>query len=381
MSDDGREPEQRDDDEDFALDLRAQGFAAQTEEEQQALLAAADQEPDDDEPEADEDDDDLIESYGSDLDAPWAPPPLQQARDFLRANPDAKLDLIFPSVYEEDRSAKLKDLAVAQGLDYFTHQRAATQAAQEFGFEQFDYHAEMHAIREEKKEWGDILGQGDALAGRIAGVTPPPSEDEDDEREPRRADLAGPARARFRRQQKEVTVTTVNRDPETGLIRELVTKAAPPDDTSPASPPPLGFDPEAFFRGKREQLLRAKQQAEAVSPPASDAPRPGDPAHERRVAFRRAVLQAGKQLAQRIREQQLPKGPQLTKDEVHYGFSDTTHQISLGLPVVACGACEHFRPPGTPSGVGGCDLVVGPIKGTDRCDRFERSRTGRALAR
>ena len=184
----------------------------------------------DDEEEDDEDDDDLLESYGQDLEAPWSPVPLAVARDFLKANPDAKLDLIFPEAYAEDRSAKLKDLATAQGLDYFTHQRAATQAAQEFGFEQFDYDAEMQAIRIERKKWGDILGAGDlgagdVVAGRIAGQglpgqkgggggsgggitigAPSPglaAEDEDEHLMPRRSDLSGVAQAEFRRQQRE----------------------------------------------------------------------------------------------------------------------------------------------------------------------------------
>lgn len=169
--------------------------------------------------EEEEDDEDLEESYGADIEAPWSPVPLAKARAFLKANPMAKLDLIFPEAYAEDRSAKLKDLATAQGLDYFSHQRVATQAAQEFGFEQFDYDGEMEAIRQEKKKYADILGAGDLLAKRIAGPAggmggpggitigaPSPglaAEDEEDHLMPRRADLAGPERVAFRRDQRE----------------------------------------------------------------------------------------------------------------------------------------------------------------------------------
>jgi hypothetical protein len=39
-----------------------------------------------------------------DTDAPWSPVPVRQAREFLRANPDARIEIIFPTVYEEDRS-------------------------------------------------------------------------------------------------------------------------------------------------------------------------------------------------------------------------------------------------------------------------------------
>lgn len=104
-------------------------------------------------------------------DAPWTPVPLAQAQAFLKENPEAQVDFVFPTAHEEDRSSKLKDLAVAQGLDWISHQRTAETAAQEFGFERFNYKNEMEQIRKEKQTEGDILGSGDALANKIASTT------------------------------------------------------------------------------------------------------------------------------------------------------------------------------------------------------------------
>src|SRR5258707_294847 len=64
----------------------------------------------------DEDEEDEVETEGkrsretvSDG-APWSPVPLRPARDLVKRHPESAIDVVFPTVYEEDRTAKLKDL-------------------------------------------------------------------------------------------------------------------------------------------------------------------------------------------------------------------------------------------------------------------------------
>jgi hypothetical protein len=270
--------------------------------------------------------------------------PLQPARQFLQEHPEAKLDLIFPEAYAEDRSAKLKDLGTAQGLNYFTHQRAATQAAQEFGFEQFDYATEMDQIRLEKKKWGDILGAGDELAARVAGAPsarPALPDDEDEpEQEPHRADLSGPARARFKRQQREVVI--VRQDAQGRMVGFTE-----------------GVDPEEFYRQRRETLVRQREQEQAAQ-----REQLGE-----ELANTADVLAEAR--AQTTRLPEAPK-PRFTKDQVSYRYSGASEQLDRGLPVTACGTCTRYLPPPTPSQPARCQIVEPPIQGNGYCDQFER---------
>lgn len=54
----------------------------------------------------------------------------------------AEVDFTFPEIITQDRSAKLKDLALAQSEGWFSTKRVAGIAAQEFGVDDFDYDAE-----------------------------------------------------------------------------------------------------------------------------------------------------------------------------------------------------------------------------------------------
>ncbi len=336
-------------------------------EEDAPLKEAADDQ--DDEPEDSEDDDEeldeeLRESYGADADSPWAPVPLAPAREFLRKNPEAKLDLVFPETFVEDRSQKIKDVITAEGVGMLSHHRATELVAQEFGLEQFDYVAEMEQIRIERAQYGDILGGGDALAARVAGR----AQDDDDYN-------SAPERAEFRKRQREGQLVFVERPRTLRVVRDergLISTIT--EEQSAAAPADPEVDLEAFYRQRREQLLHARAEAAADE----GLGHVGDLPHSAEL-----LAEARAQVATISEEkvEPLPKGPQLTKEETHYSFSDTTHQISLGVDPVCCGRCTHFRPPPTPSGVGGCELVQGEIRGTDRCDKFARSRTGRALAR
>jgi hypothetical protein len=322
-----------------------------------------------DELEGDEDGDgeeDLfLESYGGDMSAPWEPVPLGAAREFLRANPDARLQLTFPSVYQEDRDRLVKNGLELQGAGLLSKHTVFHLVAPEFGLD-VDYESEMETVAAERKEDGGILGQGDALASRIGS-----SADEEDEQE-HRQDLASPDRARFRRQQRETTRTVLVERNEKGEISRLV--------ETPGLVVRDGRDLEQL--GQRRLDLQAKRAA-APQPTEADlaeelrvARAEGKDVDELSPALRRLLIHEGRKALDRA--ELPPKGPTLTKDEVNYGFADTTHQISLGQPLRACGACQHFRAPGTPSEVGACELVQGAIRGVDVCGRFAPKRWAKA---
>jgi len=158
-------------------------------------------------------------SYGA-PEAPWSPVPLADAREFINADETRKLDMIFPTVYEEDRSVKLKDLAMVQGLDYASHRWASEQSAQELGREDFDYDTEMKTIKKERvtlppppplpgMEPGEpgavppgrgIGAGGDPTSGEFLPAGTPHSDIEQPEK---RDQISGPVQAEFRRQQKQ----------------------------------------------------------------------------------------------------------------------------------------------------------------------------------
>jgi hypothetical protein len=64
----------------------------------------------------------------------------------------AKMEHSFPALAQEDRSAKLKDLAFGESMDWFTKQRTATMAAKEFGISTYNYLEERAGIRKERSE-------------------------------------------------------------------------------------------------------------------------------------------------------------------------------------------------------------------------------------
>lgn len=105
-----------------------------------------DEEPDPEDDDDDSDDARLREAYGI---APWSPIPTRLARAFIEQNEDAVLEMIFPEVYEEDRTAKIKDLATAQALGAISHQRMSEKIAKELGEESYNYDEEMEQIQQE----------------------------------------------------------------------------------------------------------------------------------------------------------------------------------------------------------------------------------------
>jgi len=63
-----------------------------------------------------------------------------------------KFEATFPAIAQEDRSAKLKDLALSEAMDWITKKRSATMAAREFGISNYMYDTEQQAIQEERAQ-------------------------------------------------------------------------------------------------------------------------------------------------------------------------------------------------------------------------------------
>lgn len=120
----------------------------------------------------------------------WVPTPLSGVRRWIEQNKDAQVDLVFPTVYEEDRSGKIKDLAALEVLKVITHRRLAEQCAKEIGFEQYDYDEEMSQIAQEQESAllksppepaiAGVFGMG-GKAGPGEGAPAPPGPAAEDE--------------------------------------------------------------------------------------------------------------------------------------------------------------------------------------------------------
>jgi len=129
------------------------------------------EEPDDDEPVIDEDT--TVSSP-----AKWTPVPTKLARQFVKSHPEAAIQVEFPTVYEEDRSAKLKDLGTAQALGAISHRRMSEMMAKELGVDPYSYPDEMDQIKEENPpiDPAKNLGSGDkviaGMLGPLAGTPP-----------------------------------------------------------------------------------------------------------------------------------------------------------------------------------------------------------------
>lgn len=85
---------------------------------------------------------------------------------FKKLKPKA-MEFTFPAIAQEDRSAKLKDIAFAEAMDYIAKQRAAVMAAREFQITDYDYEAEKQRIAEERGE-SPVIAQGLQQMPKIA---------------------------------------------------------------------------------------------------------------------------------------------------------------------------------------------------------------------
>lgn len=69
-----------------------------------------------------------------------------------RLAPEKAMEFTFPAIAQEDRSAKLKDIALMESMDYFSKERAATMSAREFQITDYIYRTERQKIRQEEGE-------------------------------------------------------------------------------------------------------------------------------------------------------------------------------------------------------------------------------------
>ena len=90
----------------------------------------------------------------------------------LLRSEEADPEWIFPSTYEEDRSAKFRDLSTARDRSVISHQTEATQMAQELGLAEYNYEEEQLAIAEERRREGIASWPLDTEIGVQLGVPP-----------------------------------------------------------------------------------------------------------------------------------------------------------------------------------------------------------------
>lgn len=81
------------------------------------------------------------------------------------------MEFTFPSIAQEDRSAKLKDIAFSESMDYFTKARAAAMAAREFNISDYDYSKEQEAVRKERGQ-DPVIATGLQQLPKIAPAEP-----------------------------------------------------------------------------------------------------------------------------------------------------------------------------------------------------------------
>jgi hypothetical protein len=209
---------------------------------------------------------------GTELVAPWTPVPLHQAQEFIASNKAYALEMIFPTVFEEDRSIKIKDIATAQGLDYASHRWSAEQVAKELGREDFDYDREMLMIKRERvtlppppalpgmEEIPPGEAPEDSSGGKPApqggefgkGATPrvqatlknlAPS---DEEAPGHRSQLSGPVVAEFKRQQRQSEANQKLFVQTMSVLTETMKTIADKMSTPPSvtvTPPPVVIPP------------------------------------------------------------------------------------------------------------------------------------------
>lgn len=70
---------------------------------------------------------------------------------------DAEIEVTFPDLVTQDRTAKLKDLALAEQQEWLSKKTSASIAAKELGLSKYEFEEEMAQIKKEREEMaGDI---------------------------------------------------------------------------------------------------------------------------------------------------------------------------------------------------------------------------------
>lgn len=80
-------------------------------------------------------------------------------------NGEVDREFVFPSIVQEDRSQKLDDLETAEADNWISKRTAATAAAAEFDFTDYDYDDEQRAIIEEFRDAQETDGEEDDPSG------------------------------------------------------------------------------------------------------------------------------------------------------------------------------------------------------------------------
>ena len=86
-------------------------------------------------------------------------------------SPGQAMEFTFPAIAQEDRSSKLKDIAFAEAMDYFTKERSAAMVAREFQITTYDYGKERAAIQKERQEH-PVIATGLQQVEKIAPAQP-----------------------------------------------------------------------------------------------------------------------------------------------------------------------------------------------------------------
>jgi len=246
---------------------------------------------------------DEASQYGGSDGAPWTPIPLKQARDFINADDTRAVNILFPAVHQEDRSAKIKDIITAQGVDYLSQARAARMVAQEFEIENYEYDTEMDTIKQER---ATLPPPDPALLGIAKGpgtATPASAVTSDlldtvPGQKPKRAEISGDFQHDFRKQQREAFETVVlalhkvneslratmewlKDNPEARAVRESITaletrleQIQPVVHVHPAAAPVVNVGSPDVHVDAPEVTVTVPERAVTVTAAESAAPAP-----------------------------------------------------------------------------------------------------------
>lgn len=102
------------------------------------------------------------------------------ARLFKRFGIQAEIEVTFPQLIEQDRSAKIKDLFTCEKADWISKERAASIAAKELGITEFNWKEEKAKIESEESEGlatDPAGGRGAQSSNPLTAVAGSPNED------------------------------------------------------------------------------------------------------------------------------------------------------------------------------------------------------------
>lgn len=103
-------------------------------------------------------------------------PPMKKSEDEetpgLMVPTDSTIEFQFPEIAVEDRSAKLKDIALVQTSGYISKQRAATMSAKELGISDYNYEEEMEDVTQEQNDAAGALYDQTTGLPRADNVAP-----------------------------------------------------------------------------------------------------------------------------------------------------------------------------------------------------------------